>query len=695
MKHRYTLLVGITLCLSTLSRAQSPRVLRPDLSIRKVHEIGNVNLQVRLVYDASRRVFFSINRNGDLHLLRPDGAGGFRGQVVSRASDHALDYLQGVVVREGVVYLCGNHVTQQDVSGYGAVRKGTERPDGTWAWTTVLKTAEHASSRTLYDHGFSGICFSPDGRDLYVSSGSRTDHGEIKDQNGKYSGLREEPLTAAIFKVPAATENLLLPNDSAGLAPYVVVRGVRNAFGIAFSPQGDLFSVENAGDRDDPEEMNWIRPGRHYGFPWEIGGNATPMQFAGYDPAQDKLVNKNGWPGRSGGFYNDPAYPKKPTNLTYQTPIRNYGPDADKYRDPQTGAIRDASDEGGSLTTFTSHRSPVGLVFDVAGALGGEYAGQGFTLSYQKGTEDASGLNSKGETGPMNDPSEDLLLLKLTKTADEYRLNSYRVAGDFSEPVDAELVGTRLYVLETRGAIYEITFPERSQVVLPPPVITQAGPARFCPGDSVVLTASAGYDGYQWQRSDTTLAETSARLVVRAGGTYRVAGRKDGQLSPASVPVVLTAVPGPDKPMISLVGTALQSSSATGNQWLLNGVPVSGATASTFTPTQGGTVQVRVTQEGCSAVSEPFDFVTGLEPAAVAYRLFPNPTDGVLRLEWPWETMAQLTLLDAAGRRLHSTRQLLSPQVPAELDLRRWPSGLYLLRVETEQRQAVLKVVRR
>ncbi|MFT7553257.1 MAG: hypothetical protein ACI9BV_003589, partial [Rhodothermales bacterium] len=53
---------------------------------------------------------------------------------------------------------------------------------------------------------------------------------------------------------------------------------------------GDLFGTENAGDCDDSEELNWIREGRHYGFPWRIGTSVTPQQFPGYDPSADPFV---------------------------------------------------------------------------------------------------------------------------------------------------------------------------------------------------------------------------------------------------------------------------------------------------------------------------------------------------------------------------------------------------------------------
>jgi hypothetical protein len=82
---------------------------------------------------------------------------------------------------------------------------------GKLVWTDIFKTAEHASSKTLFDHAFSAICFSPDGKDLYISSGSRTDHGEVKDNEGRYPGLARSGIDVLIFKIPADTENLLFP----------------------------------------------------------------------------------------------------------------------------------------------------------------------------------------------------------------------------------------------------------------------------------------------------------------------------------------------------------------------------------------------------------------------------------------------------------------------------------------------------
>jgi hypothetical protein len=441
--------------------SQTARVLRNDLAIKPFFRIDGTDTQTRIAYDASDKSFYTIAWNGDLFHLTMSAPGNYAVNRLASAEDHGINYLQGLALHDGGVYLAGNVVIAQGVSGYGKAVKA-RLTGGKLVWTDIFKTAEHASSKTLFDHAFSAICFSPDGKDLYISSGSRTDHGEVKDNEGRYPGLREVALTSCIFKIPADTENLLFPNDSAALAPYVHVRGVRNAFSLAFAANGDLFSVENSGDRDDPEEMNWIRPGGHYGFPWEMGGNDTPMQFAGYRPADDRLINHNYTAYQIGAFHEDKQYPKKPQNLIYHKPIQNAGPDADKYRDPGTGKVLDASETGQTIGTFTAHRSPLGLVFDTESDFAGAYEGKGFVLNFQEGSADY---------GPMQEPGQDLLMLDLKKNAagDNYTLNAYRIAADFFQPTDAEIVGNKLYVLEGQGQIWEITFPKEVVTAVEPP----------------------------------------------------------------------------------------------------------------------------------------------------------------------------------------------------------------------------------
>jgi glucose/arabinose dehydrogenase len=515
MKH-ISILLFIVVSLVTsrqVTLGQTPNVLRNDITIRPFFKIDNTDTQTRIVYDASDKSFYTIAWNGDLFHLIADAAGTYSIQRLSGAEDHQINYLQGLALHEGAIYLAGNVVIQQGISGYGKAVKA-KITSGKMVWTEIFKTAQHASSKTLFDHAFSAICFSPDGKDMFISSGSRTDHGEVKDNEGRYPNLREIALTSSIFKIPANTEDLLLPNDSAAVAPYIYVRGVRNAFSLAFAANGDLFSVENSGDRDDPEEMNWIRPGAHYGFPWEMGGNDTPMQFTGYNPEEDKLLNHNYTGYQIGAFHDDKNFPQKPKNLTFRKPIQNAGPDADKYRDA-TGKVLDASDNGKTISTFTGHRSPLGLSFDNQSSFGGEYTGKGFVLSYQEGSE---------SYGPMQDPSQDLMMLDLKKNAagDDYTLNAYGIANNFRNPTDSRIVDNKLYVLEGQGQIWELTFPKPSKPIIT--AIPSSGQGQFKTYPNPSQNKMVVEFPFKSESVVISVTDISGRLVIRQ--TQMVVDRK-------------------------------------------------------------------------------------------------------------------------------------------------------------------------
>ncbi|MBM3839695.1 MAG: hypothetical protein FJ398_17350 [Verrucomicrobia bacterium] len=307
---------------------------------------------------------------------------------------------------------------------------------------------------------------------LYVNSGSRTDHGEVQSGGGAFPDTREVPLTAKIFRLPTRGSNLALPNDADALrnAGYLFCEGLRNAFDLAFAPNGDLFGTENGPDRDMSEELNWLRPGLHYGFPWRIGGTDNPQQYRGYDPSSDRLLDRRFLAYQAGYYHNDPTFPPAPANLA--EPVLNVGPDADSYRDPTDGSIKDASEQGVKLSTFTAHRSPLGLVFDAAGAMAPPFQHHAFVLSWTAG--DANGTSVPG---PFKDASEDLVDVELTKLGDtNYQARITRLVGGFLNPIDSEIIGNRIYVLEYGGnqGLWEITFPPSAT---PPAAVKILSPA--------------------------------------------------------------------------------------------------------------------------------------------------------------------------------------------------------------------------
>ena len=209
-------------------------------------------------------------------------------------------------------------------------------------------------------------------------------------------------------------------------------------------------------DRDMSDELNWLRAGHHYGFPWRMGGADNPQQFPDYDPALDLLLDERFPTVQSGAYHNDPTFPP-PGDLTLTEPLVNVGPDADSFRDPQDGQVRDASASGLTLSTFTARRAPLGLVFDRAGVLRAGYRGGGFVLGWTPGDPAGDSV-----PGPFKDASQDLLHLRRPPGGPErHGLSARRIVGGFDRPVDAELVDHQIFVLEWGGhqSIWEVTLP--------------------------------------------------------------------------------------------------------------------------------------------------------------------------------------------------------------------------------------------
>lgn len=424
-----------------------PVALRPDITIDSLTAIASN--AVKLEYDSLTNSLYYHTFEGDVYQIIQDFP--IHDSLIATTADHDINYMQGFVIKDSMMLVCGNHKTP-GMAGYGVIACGVLQPDGTRLWHNVITTETYPSTATLYDHAFSAIIFNPAGDSILFASGSRTDHGEVQSTNGLFPGTREVALTSKIFIIPANASNLYFPNDETALDSMGVIyaRGVRNTFDLSYDASGNLFGVENSCDRDDPEELNWIRKDNHYGFPWEMGGNQTPMQFAGYDASQDLLINHHSLAWGNNYFYDDSLYPQKPASLIISQPVKNFGPDADKYRNPLTGAIEDASDNGSYITSFTPHRSPLGLTFDKKNKIGSDLTGDAFVLSYTRGTLDSTGTLPDNSPGPFADLGEDLLQLELSydSIADNYSMNTKKIVEGFHSPVDALLIGNLMYVVE-------------------------------------------------------------------------------------------------------------------------------------------------------------------------------------------------------------------------------------------------------
>lgn len=398
---------------------------------------------VRIDYDPVSEHLWFAGLGGDLVSVSPDPSNHLI-TIRYRASDHGVPApLMGMAIAsDGTIYLVGNDAGSQPGYNIGIIRRGVPDGQGAHTWQTVATTAPYPRSATPFDHNMNAIVLSPDEQWLYINSGSRTDHGELQENNGQFPGVREVPLTSAILRVPAGANDLVLEDDLTWLSQqgYLFADGTRNSFSLAFDAQGRLFGTENSGDRDDEEEINLLEEGRHYGFPWRMGLTDTPMQFGDYNPSNDLLLNPNSYAVQNGHFYNDPTYPAPPAGISFADPVLNVGPHANLYRDPSSGAILDADDTGRPLATLTSHRSPLGLVFDIDNSLPEPLTGDALVLSW---TGSESDLLS-----PYVGEGEDLLHVTFSDGPGGMTASVEQIATGFTNPIDAVMVDEYLYVLE-------------------------------------------------------------------------------------------------------------------------------------------------------------------------------------------------------------------------------------------------------
>jgi PQQ-dependent dehydrogenase (s-GDH family) len=128
------------------------------------------------------------------------------------------------------------------------------------------------------DHGASRITFGPDGK-LYASTGDQGSNflAEICDPNRAQMLPSAAQIAAGDWvnyegKILRINQDGSIPDDNPlldGVRSHIFSYGHRNPQGLAFGPDGYLYSAEHGQDTDD--EVNRIEAGRNYGWPLIAG----------------------------------------------------------------------------------------------------------------------------------------------------------------------------------------------------------------------------------------------------------------------------------------------------------------------------------------------------------------------------------------------------------------------------------------
>jgi len=386
-------MIGLALALTLL--AQDLPTPPEGLQVREVVKLGPAedSQPTRVQVHPKSGLFYVLYLNGDLWQV--DAAAGTKKRVLEAKRyfrKGAAAFVQALglhIDAAGLTYIVVNERHDQETPQRAHVcvyrvadTDGDLVPDRADPWIEF----DHPWGIGPFNHGACKIATGPDGW-IYLSVGSRTDHGEAGKDSEK---LRldthgETDLTACMLRIDPKAEH---PKTE------VFCKGLRNSFGFDWDDQGRLIASENGPDADHPEELNWLRQGKHYGFPYRFGNQALPM-------------------------YPDAAV--APEGLTFERPIANLGPAGRPTEEKEY--------------TFHPHSSPSGVLWYRSGTLPARYDHSFFIERF-------------GNYLGKEPVGFDLLHVKLVEKDGEWAAVMTTILEKLRRPIDLCQSKGKIYILE-------------------------------------------------------------------------------------------------------------------------------------------------------------------------------------------------------------------------------------------------------
>lgn len=219
------------------------------------------------------------------------------------------------------------------------------------------------------------------------------------------------------------------------------------------------------------------------------------------------------------------------------------------------------------------------------------------------------------------------------------------------------------------------------------------------PGTGYRLELATGSASLYYNTNGAVYPYTTVGCPVTIAGAVNPALNTGGQYlyfynwevrqgcSSNRIPVTAVVLATPAIPVITPNGSQLTSSSATNNQWYLNGTLIPGATGQVYVTTQPGSYTVVVTDPttGCTSESAAVVIVSLADGSigAAGINVYPNPANDFVFVSSTdaINPVLDIKLFNALGE-LMNTIKATSPVTKVELN---GPSGFYSLRITTSQ----------
>ena len=212
-----------------------------------------------------------------------------------------------------------------------------------------------------------------------------------------------------------------------------------------------------------------------------------------------------------------------------------------------------------------------------------------------------------------------------------------------------------------------------------------------CNGQPANLTAN-GAATYLWSNGDVGSSISATPSVT---SVYTCTGSTGACNATQTITVNVGTV---STPSITQTGLVLTSSASSGNQWYLNGAPIIGETAQTYTVTQNGYYSVWVTTPiGCKSSSSTQQVITtGFENLTIinSLSISPNPAKDVLYINSSAKELKKVsfTIYSIKGQLIKSGEVLLNNK--ESISISDLSAGIYEIKLSINQTKSSCKFIK-
>jgi hypothetical protein len=213
--------------------------------------------------------------------------------------------------------------------------------------------------------------------------------------------------------------------------------------------------------------------------------------------------------------------------------------------------------------------------------------------------------------------------------------------------------------------------------------------------------ANGTYNWYESQGATTSVegqhgAQFSTPTLIKTK-TYFVSAVNSLGCEGGRVPVVAEIV-NYDDAVITIDGKKLISNYETGNQWYLDGDPITDATGKVLEVQKSGLYKLEVAINGCTTSANEIMAVTGVEKPVYSDHLqvYPNPTDGIIDVVIDSKNKVIVNLISPLGVNMDSKELSESNgRMRAQFDISRNSSGVYILQIQDGEAVSFKKVIKK